>query len=349
MAIRAAASGDYLIRTTGSFYDPTAMTVCFWINLLIDKDASGAVFGLRNLSATDGSIYFYNSPPNDGTGYGWQHISSGGGATDLDRTDLTLGVWTFIALSRAGTGLNQTTAYRRTAGSTAFTSATGTFNTGQTIQEEVVLSRGFNLASGWFPGRIAALKQWSAALTADEIWQESQQIMPARFANLHSWRPMVDSAVAGAALDYSGAGRHLTPNGALTIEDGPPIPWRQGARRSIQFTPSSLAPVNIDGNWDGYEWDGTEWDDGLISEIILPAHSICVPVEARWLTDEDAITIEAIAQWQMDNGAIDIEAAATWETEITAAIAQWQTDNDAINIEAAATWETEIMAVVPEC
>lgn len=244
MAIEAAASGDYLIRTTGGFYNPTAMTVAFWLQLITDKDASGAVFGIRNTGAGDGYVYYYNANA-DGTTYGWEHFD-GGSTIQLDMTSLSLNTWYFAALSRSGTGANQTTAYRRAAGDSAFTSATGTFGLGQTINEEVILSNGFGLAAGYFPGRIAAVKQWDAALSADELMSESQQYAPVRFANLHSWRPMIAPTVADAALDFSGNGRNLTANGALTIGDGPPIEWRRGRRRIFLPSAAGGATINAD-------------------------------------------------------------------------------------------------------
>lgn len=245
MGIRNTGSGDYLIRTAGGFYNPAAMTAAFWLNLLIDKDALGAAFGLRNSGDNNGYVVFYN-PSGDGITYGWEHFD-GSSTPQLNMSALSLGVWTFIALSRSGTGANHTTAYRRAAGDAALTSQTGTFPTGQTINEEVVLSNNFNLSGGWFPGRIAALKQWSAALTADELLAESYQYAPVRFADLHSWRPMIHGVVADAALDFSGNGRALTPNGALTIEDGPPIQWRRQRRIFVPITAGGGALVAMDG------------------------------------------------------------------------------------------------------
>lgn len=271
MAVRNTGSGDYLIRSAGGFYDPSAMTVAFWANLIIDKDASGAVFGLKNTGDANGYVYFYNSN-GDGITYTWEHFN--GGLVQLDANPLSLGVWTFIALSRTGLGANQTTAYRRQAGDAALTSQTGTFNAGQTMNEEVVLSNGFGLAAGWFPGRIAALKQWSAALTEAELLAESYRYRPIRLANLHSWRPMVAPTVSEAALDFSGNGRNLTPNGALTIEDGPPIGWWQGRRRIVipvsAPAPSASEPLSIDDRIIAVTWEDDRtiedagWEDDRI-------------------------------------------------------------------------------------
>src|SRR5882672_10052726 len=224
MAIRAAASGDYLIRTAGGFYAQSVMTVCFWLMLETDKNASGCAWGVRDTGSGFGYVYFYDTV-GDGTSYGWE------GSSQIDITALALNTWTFIALSRTGTGSNQTTAYRRTATATSLTSVNGTLGDSIAHNEEICLSNGFNTSGGYFPGKIAALKQWDAALSAAELWEESQRLTPVRLANLHSWRPMVDGTVAGSAKDYSSNARDLTANGALTVSDGPPVVWRQGMRR----------------------------------------------------------------------------------------------------------------------
>jgi concanavalin A-like lectin/glucanase superfamily protein len=241
MALRASGTSQYGIRTAGGFFPLTAFTACFWINLETDKNASGAAFGLR---LNSDYIYYYN-PNSDGQTYGWEVSVNG---VQLDLTALTLNTWYFVALSKSGNGAGQATAYKRTASQSTLTSVSGDFNLGVTPTEETVLGNGFDTTNGYFPGRIAGLKQWSVALTADELLAESQQILPVRYADLHSFRPFHANAVAGAVIDYGGAGRSLTANGALSVADGPPVAWRQG-RRSI-FLPQAAgggATVDLDG------------------------------------------------------------------------------------------------------
>lgn len=61
------------------------------------------------------------------------------------------------------------------------------------------------------------------------------------------------------------------------------------------------------GSFDDYEWDGAEWDGVLMSEVIRPAHSICIPGEAKWQTGAEAIVIRGEAQWQIEITAVTPE------------------------------------------
>lgn len=225
MSLRADGNGDYAIRTAGGFYALDVMTVCFWAQLLADNNASSALFGLR----TDGGqyTYFYNVN-NDGTTFVWESFPNTVGSIDM-----AVNTWYFCAISRAGSGSNQTNGYVRAASASSFTTSQATFSHADTPMEEIVLANGFSPTDSSFPGRIAALKQWDAALTADELMAESYSLAPVRLANLHSWRPFVDSSVAAAVIDYSGNGRNLTANGSLLIADGPPIAWRRGTSKTF--------------------------------------------------------------------------------------------------------------------
>src|SRR5688572_15433582 len=119
MALRADGSGDYAIRTAGGFYSPLSMSVCFWLLLESDRNASSAVWGIRETSSGVHYFYYYN-PSGDGTTFGWEN-----NAGQLDLTNLSLNTWYFLAMTRAGSGSNQTNAYRRLASAASFTSATG--------------------------------------------------------------------------------------------------------------------------------------------------------------------------------------------------------------------------------
>lgn len=241
MALRADGSGDYAIRTAGGFPTLSSYSVCFWFLLESDRNAVNTLFGLRNTGPAD--YLFYYNLTSDGTTFGWEY---GNGSTfpSFDSTAISLNTWTFVAFAASGTGANQATAYRRGLSDTALNSVTGTLNNLITVDEETVLSSGFSLNAEWFPGRIAGLKQWSAALTSAELFNESVSLMPVRTANLHSWRPFVDNTVAGNMIDYSGNGRDLTANGSLLTADGPPVAWRQGTRQLIAAAGGVEPPVD---------------------------------------------------------------------------------------------------------
>src|SRR5262245_18063892 len=123
MSLQAAASGDYFIRTSGGFISPNVMSVCFWVNRNATNVGARAIFGIRDSSNPTGYIYYY-SIVGDGTSFGWEHDN--GSVTNIDVITMTIGTWYFIALSRSGTGSNQTTVYHRAASDTSLSSTTTT-------------------------------------------------------------------------------------------------------------------------------------------------------------------------------------------------------------------------------
>lgn len=240
MAVRADANSEYLRRTTGTFFNTAGISVLFWANLLVDRNASGCGWILT--SPSNDYIAWYNSS-GDGTTYLWEC----GDGPQLGSLNLSLNTWYCLALTRAGGGATQTVVYRRLVGDTTWTTASGQFATSFDPSAETILSNHFDLTNGWFPGRIVGVKQWNTVLTADELWQESQQFFPLRQANLAAWYPMVGNTVAASVIDHSGNGRNLTSNGTLSIEDGPPIAWRQGRRRIFIPSASSAQTISPSG------------------------------------------------------------------------------------------------------
>lgn len=246
MALRADGSGDYAIRTSGGFASTAGYTVAFWFKLLTDRNTSVCAWMQY---ATSGDAYWtYYNPSGDGTTLAWEWH----GGTQAGSIAVSLDTWYFVACTRAGTGASQFISYRRTVSDTTLTTNSATAADADfTPTEEDVLSNHFNLSGAWFPGHIAALKQWSAVLTEAELLNESVQFMPFRTANLHSWRPFGDNAVSDLMVDYSGSGRTLTANGSLLVADGPPIPWRQAQRQLIiptgAVTPPTVGPKDVIG------------------------------------------------------------------------------------------------------
>jgi hypothetical protein len=248
MALRSDGSGDFANRTTGGFYTPTVFTVCFWAKREANFDGGSTWWALGGpTESPENYITFYNEN-SDGHTFMWEQF----GGDQVGTIDMVQDTWYFIALSRSGTGASQTTAYNRTASAASLTSAIATFTNGDGVTREHVFANPYNTALA-ARGSIAAMKQWTAALTAAELLAESHSLAPLRFANLHSWRPMGDSSVAGNMVDYSGNGRSLTANGSMLAADGPPVGWRQGRRKifipvaggtTFNITPSgSVSPA----------------------------------------------------------------------------------------------------------
>ncbi len=76
------------------------------------------------------------------------------------------------------------------------------------------------------PARLTGIKQWQAALSADEIKAEMRTIHPLRLANLHSWHPAIANNLTDALKDYSGNGRDWVSQGTNTVEtQTPPVSW----------------------------------------------------------------------------------------------------------------------------
>jgi hypothetical protein len=85
-----------------------------------------------------------------------------------------------------------------------------------------IISIGGYSGTEQFNGRVANLKIYSAALTANEIKAEMRQYLPVRTADLNAWTPLLTHTDLS---DYSGQGNGWTAAGTLATEDGPPIPW----------------------------------------------------------------------------------------------------------------------------
>jgi hypothetical protein len=142
--------------------------------------------------------------------------------------------WSFLALTRTGDA-GTVAIYTGTGG--ALTSNSGTAQTIGT-HSSLDLFRCAAYVDDVFTGRIAAVKIWTAALTAAEIALEHQFYVPIRLSNLWLWSPFVEQDTT-TFRDYSGNGRDWTETGAVTLADGPPIAWRPVAQKRMTYT----APV----------------------------------------------------------------------------------------------------------
>lgn len=90
-------------------------------------------------------------------------------------------------------------------------------------------------------GRAAAIKIYSAILTATEIAHEMRYSTPQRIANLNTWSPLLNDD-----SEQSGVGGAWTVGGTLATEDGPPILWApRQSRRVFTFTAGGGADVTF--------------------------------------------------------------------------------------------------------
>jgi hypothetical protein len=225
VAVRWSATGGHYSRTAGGFYGSTLFTVCFWAVLDVDRNASGALWGLYGAGDTYTVIYNANS---DGTS---MSIEADGGA-NIAGPNMVVGRYYFMAVTRNGTGTNTCSFYYATPEAASFTVTTNNLSTTMTPTTEVVGANNFNLSGGWINGRMASLKQWNAVLGADELMQERWSLTPVRTANLFSFHPFLEGgATPEARLDYSGNGRHFSGGTGSATGDNPPVTWRTGRHR----------------------------------------------------------------------------------------------------------------------
>lgn len=205
-------------------------TLCCWVNLTSDKNDWTMIIGTE-----------------DGIG-GWIDLMTNGTGTDLlfttstsDITGPTLstGTWYFICGVYSGSSSDHL--YHATAAEADLTDVSGTVGTINWNGSFWIGRDSFTTSC--LDGRIAAVKVWSAALTADEVANERFYHAPQRTTNLLAWYPF-DTGPSTA--DFSGNARTLTEAGTVTGEDGPPISWTRGSRLIVPSVVNATAtPATI--------------------------------------------------------------------------------------------------------
>lgn len=226
MAIRFDAAADRIVRTTNQLNYNSAYS---WMGWFYGVSFTGApvihVVSDGNYSSICDEIYISVASSNALTSYiansTWQFQFG---------TALSTATWYHIAAVR-----ESNTVFKLYLNSVLDT--TNTFDiTGRTAavrQECGAWSTGDNDP---FNGRIAYIKEWTAALTLAEVAQEMRTIRPLRLANLRAWTPCLPGT-SERLKDY-GSGFNWTAGGTLTDEDQPSISWGSvsGRRRSVSNT-----------------------------------------------------------------------------------------------------------------
>ena len=201
MAVRFDASADKVSRTT-NLPPITSFTMMCWVAVKVDRNAyscflhAGALSDDKYFMGTDNSGLTLNLFSGD----------------DNTGTALVLNTWYHIAMTVSGTGAGAFLGYLNGALNITAPGAVITIANiavGQDGQGE------------WSSAAYAALKVYSAVLTASEIQQEMRCMLPVRTANLNTWSPLLTHT---DVANYAGTGA-WTVGGTLTTEVGPPIPW----------------------------------------------------------------------------------------------------------------------------
>lgn len=211
MALRFDASADMLSRTT-TLPTITSFTLMGWFYLTTDRNASTAFFSLGSNPDNGGNLTYILNTLSDGTTFNWWN-----GAADTSGSALAVATWTHLACTVAGTGAGQALAYKN--GVLDITTS------GNASAAAGIIFMGNDNFAEFLNGRAAALKVYSAVLTAAEIKAEMAYFVPVRTANLNTWLPCVDLTAANNAINLSGPGGNMTIGGTLAVEDGPPLTW----------------------------------------------------------------------------------------------------------------------------
>lgn len=240
MALRTDASGDILSRS--SALTITSFTLMGWNQVVSNRGA----MQWQSLAGAQVSSSAY-------IGWGWSSNDTGstselGSWNGSTWTSVffgsrpAVGDWFHWYLKCAGTGANQLEAGWKRLQDANYVTATTTLGSGITGTASALVGNDPNF-DFWGDMRHAALKGYSGALSAADIERERLTIAPQSTTNLLFWVPMVDATVADSVKDFGGAGANFTAGGTLTVQDGPPIQFRQGRRRII-------IPAAVAGNID---------------------------------------------------------------------------------------------------
>jgi len=215
MPVRFSASGSW--TATGG---PSAgvYTVLFWYNLAADTNTYQEFVRFQPAS---GQNHFIETKI-DGTSFTFS-----GGAGDVGNFVSALDTWYCVAVTVSGTSVT----VRHGTSPTTMTSAAGTCVTLPAVANTIV-GNGVN-------GRLANLKVYTAALTADEIALELAQYQPLRLDPVPRWWPFLiaDQTDYAGGASFTGTGG-TTEASTVAASNGPPIRWaRSRGTRTKLSTP----------------------------------------------------------------------------------------------------------------
>jgi hypothetical protein len=226
MAIVMDAAGEKYTRTT-SLPAVTAFTIMGWVTISEVYDYHG-FFAFGDTTGSRSVVL--------GTSGGGQtfKLEEGAEGAQVLGTTLSFDTWYHVTVTCAGSGANQLIGYLN-----GVSDVVGTIDANVTA-ENLVIGSDPVFGNPVLNGRMAAVKIWGAALTANEILNERHYFAPVRLTNINSWYPMVDTVVADNLIDRNGAA-NLTAGGTLTIGNGPPILWAPGTRNVYHAAAAAAA------------------------------------------------------------------------------------------------------------
>jgi hypothetical protein len=287
VAVRFTADGQDLTRSL-SLGSLSAFTMACWAKISTDRNSFTTI-----INVDGGSNEWVVQTTSDGTTL----LATDGNTTTTPNIALTAGVWYYIALTMSS---GTATLYVRAHNASSFTTGTGTFTSPISV---TTLRLGESVYTAeWLNGCIAAVKIWSAALTAAELGNEMWTYVPHRTTSLAAWYPLLRAETT----DLSGNGRTLSGSG-FSIEDGPPIPWRRGRRRmyvpseiNVEATPGAiLAPWSMPAPAVGAGAGASP--DVILAPWSMPAPAVEIVEDTPTIAEPAAI----LAPWSMPAPALE--------------------------------------------
>ena len=210
MAVRFDALDETFIRST-NLPTNTAFTMMGWFMISVDRNDYSTFLSYGTSVGTNKKTLQ--------TGADGVTLTLWDGLAEDAGTTLSVGTWYHITLTHDGT--------------TPRGYLNGVLDVSGTniVDPLTSIEVGRSENSEWLNGRAAAIKIYSAVLTTDEMLQEMRQYLPVRTANINSWFPLFNTTpiadYSGNAFDFGFGG------GSITVEDGPPIPWKAGRQRIL--------------------------------------------------------------------------------------------------------------------
>lgn len=213
-----ATSADYGLKTSGLIDHNSAYTWMAWVDLVSDTNTYGHIW-----TAIAGAVEEWGNADWLGTDVDGVTLRLGHALASTDyallaANPLSVGVPVHAAIVR-----ESLTSFKLYVGG----ALEGTLTENMSGRPATGMEQIGRLAAA-YPGpfRLTGIKQWQAALTADEIKAEMRTVRPLRLANLHSWHPAIASEKASALKDYSGNARDWTAQGTLSVaSQTPPVAW----------------------------------------------------------------------------------------------------------------------------
>jgi hypothetical protein len=248
MAVRFNGSNTYLHLGSAPNYN-SAYTVAFWYYhaQLVPADTWRTAFGFGN--STDSQAMELTQIDPDEHLDSWISWSPGQFQGNAGTTALQLGEWYHVTMVRSSTTNLQF--YLNGASET-----TNNFNVTQRPSSNVT-EIGRTTGDGeWANCRIAHVKVWTSNLTGAQIAAEMDSATPVVTSNLWAYWPLASHT---DLTDASGNGRHLTGNGTLATEDGPPLGTDASVTAVVAAATATAVAPSVAGSSAGIARVGTNY------------------------------------------------------------------------------------------